>query len=629
MRLARDMEVTRKNFEESLEIVTKAIEEASFITIDGEFTGLNVSGSSHTGPLDTPEERYHKLLEGSTDFLLIQVGICAFIYDGSAKRYTAKPFNFYVFPRPYTRHAPDRRFLCQCSSLDFLVSQGFDFNKLFREGISYLSPPEEKRMREDIEQRHQQHQMSFYSPGLTSPDGGEQTVPKGPIAIPEEHSEFINNICCKVEDFLTNSEDETLELMPCTAFQRKLLYQTLGTKFPQEIHLQSKSGEKNQRFLVVTRVKGEGDIKKKEDQKQQEDFAELDRAVGFTKVMKVISQSGKLVVGHNMLLDLIHLLGHFFYPLPESYEEFKLMARCIFPRLLDTKLMANTQPFKEKILMSGLSDLKKTVEQEPFCKSDVVIPEGFGHHYMETEQLHEAAYDAFITGLCFISMANYLGKFQDPPAGILPPASPLLEPFVNKLFMMRLIDIPYMDLTGPDLKPTRDHVFHVTFPATWRTSDLFQLFSPFGNIHITWLDDVSSFVSLAKKEAADSVLKTLCKKGTPYRITTYDEFKRRGKEKNGRLTSSGHSVSKKRPSSSEDVDIPSKKQKQKSLNVNAAPFQSKLTPTNTPEKADPESAAREEESMSTAEEEQGKGDTGTSSEVDKAEKMFEVPETWE
>ena len=28
--------------------------------------------------------------------------------------------------------------------------------------------------------------------------------------------------------------------------------------------------------------------------------------------------------------------------------------------------------------------------------------------------------------------------------------------------------------------PSRDHVFHVTFPAEWKTSDLQQLFGPFG-----------------------------------------------------------------------------------------------------------------------------------------------------
>ena len=35
-----------------------------------------------------------------------------------------------------------------------------------------------------------------------------------------------------------------------------------------------------------------------------------------------------------------------------------------------------------------------------------------GHGYTTlSDKYHEAAYDAYITGLCFISMANYLGNY--------------------------------------------------------------------------------------------------------------------------------------------------------------------------------------------------------------------------
>lgn len=69
---------------------------------------------------------------------------------------------------------------------------------------------------------------------------------------------------------------------------------------------------------------------------------------------------------------------------------------------------------------------------------------------------------------------------------------------------MRIIDIPYLNITGPDRKwqaeprrasfqsqpltfcafspvqPKRDNVLYVTFPKEWKTSDLYQLFSAFG-----------------------------------------------------------------------------------------------------------------------------------------------------
>ena len=42
-----------------------------------------------------------------------------------------------------------------------------------------------------------------------------------------------------------------------------------------------------------------------------------------------------------------------------------------------------------------------------------------------------------------------------------------------------MADLPYLNLTGEDLTPSRDHVFYLTFPALWKTSDIIQLFSPF------------------------------------------------------------------------------------------------------------------------------------------------------
>jgi hypothetical protein len=55
------------------------------------------------------------------------------------------------------------RFLCQASSLDFLSKQNFDFNKLFKEGISYLKSDDENKLKaillEKREQRRQSNQV--------------------------------------------------------------------------------------------------------------------------------------------------------------------------------------------------------------------------------------------------------------------------------------------------------------------------------------------------------------------------------------------------------------------------------------------------------------------------------------
>uniref|UniRef100_A0A7N9D9X8 Poly(A)-specific ribonuclease PARN n=1 Tax=Macaca fascicularis TaxID=9541 RepID=A0A7N9D9X8_MACFA len=490
------MEIIRSNFKSNLHKVYQAIEEADFFAIDGEFSGISdgPSVSALTNGFDTPEERYQKLKKHSMDFLLFQFGLCTFKYDYTDSKYITKSFNFYVFPKPFNRSSPDVKFVCQSSSIDFLASQGFDFNKVFRNGIPYLNQEEERQLREQYDEKRSQANgagaLSYVSPNTS----------KCPVTIPEDQKKFIDQV----------------------VFQRKLIYQTLSWKYPKGIHVETLETEKKERYIVISKV-DEEERKRREQQKHAKEQEELNDAVGFSRVIHAIANSGKLVIGHNMLLDVMHTVHQFYCPLPADLSEFKEMTTCVFPRLLDTKLMASTQPFKDIINNTSLAELEKRLKETPFSPPKVESAEGFPSYDTASEQLHEAGYDAYITGLCFISMANYLGSFLSPPKIHVSARSKLIEPFFNKLFLMRVMDIPYLNLEGPDLQPKRDHVLHVTFPKEWKTSDLYQLFSAFGNIQISWIDDTSAFVSLSQPEQVKIAVNT-SKYAESYRIQTYAEY---------------------------------------------------------------------------------------------------------
>ncbi|NWI20829.1 PARN ribonuclease, partial [Crypturellus soui] len=505
------------DFKDNLSKVYEAIEEADFLAIDGEFSGISdgPSVSALTNGFDTPEERYQKLKKHSMDFLLFQFGLCTFKYDHEEK-YIMKSFNFYIFPKPFNRSSPDVKFVCQSSSIDFLANQGFDFNKVFRNGIPYLNQEEERQLREQYDEKRSQANgagsLSYISPNAT----------KCPVTVPEDQKKFIDKVVEQIEDFLKNEENENLELEPCTGFQRKLIYQTLNWKYPKGIHVETLESDKKERYIVISKV-NEEERKRREQQKQAKEQEELNDAVGFSRVVHAIANSDKLVIGHNMLLDVMHTIHQFYCPLPDDLNEFKEVTSCVFPRLLDTKLMASTQPFKEIINNTSLAELEKRLKEAPFSPPKVESAEGFPSYDTASEQLHEAGYDAYITGLCFISMANFLGSFLSPPKNHVSARSELIEPFFNKLFLMRVMDIPYLNLEGPDLQPKRDHVLHVTFPKEWKTSDLYQLFSAFGNIQVSWIDDTSAFVSLSQPEQVQIAVNT-SRYAESYRIQTYAEY---------------------------------------------------------------------------------------------------------
>uniref|UniRef100_A0A674CVI1 Poly(A)-specific ribonuclease PARN n=1 Tax=Salmo trutta TaxID=8032 RepID=A0A674CVI1_SALTR len=435
------MEVTRTNFKDSLNTVYSAIEEADFLAIDGEFSGISdgPNVSALTNGLDTPEERYMKLKKHSMDFLLFQFGLCTFTYDQAESKYVIKTFNFYIFPKPFNRTSPDTKFICQSSSIDFLASQGFDFNKVFRHGIPYLNQEEEVQLREQYEERRSQSNGSG-NPSYISPNSN-----KGPGSIPEEHREYIGRVVEKVESLFTTSE-KTVDLEPCTG------------KVDDE------------------------ERKRRERQKQEREQEELNDAVGFSRVIHAISKSGKLVVGHNMLLDVMHTIHQFYCVLPE------VQTRTIYMNAM------------ELINITSLAELQKQLKESPFKSPKVVTAEGFPSYDTAQEQLHEAGYDAYITGLCFISMANYLGTFLTPPRAHIPSQSKLIQPF-----------------------PKRDHVLYVTFPKEWKTSDLYQLFSAFGNIQVSWIDDTSAFVSLSQTDQVQIAINT-SRYAESYRIQTYAEY---------------------------------------------------------------------------------------------------------
>ena len=120
----RAMDITIQNFDEKLPYVETSIDDAIFVSIDGEFTGLSLQ-DQQISSLDTLEERYEKIKNSTSKLLMVQFGLCTFHYDAKKNGYTNRAFNFYLWPKPVHRHAPDRRFICQTSSIDFLSQVRF------------------------------------------------------------------------------------------------------------------------------------------------------------------------------------------------------------------------------------------------------------------------------------------------------------------------------------------------------------------------------------------------------------------------------------------------------------------------------------------------------------------------
>eukprot|EP01105_Mastigella_eilhardi_P024053 TRINITY_DN6187_c1_g1_i1.p1 TRINITY_DN6187_c1_g1~~TRINITY_DN6187_c1_g1_i1.p1 ORF type:complete len:534 (+),score=154.04 TRINITY_DN6187_c1_g1_i1:249-1850(+) len=486
------MDVLNSNVLEVLPVVQKAIAEADFIAIDTELTGLCSDDSRKMSLLDDIQERYTKLRHTATEnnFLIIQYGVCPFVWrDG---RYLAQPFNFYVFPRPLSRVSPDPRFLCQSSSIDFLVRCGFDFNKLFREGVSYLTLEQVEAERKRV---------------LTKEEPRDR-VPVG------KNQPFMDSMIQKIEEWLSKTEEKTLSLPQCNAFLRLLLFQELAAKYKDRLFVESVPAPYgSDKVVVLTRVANAEEKEKLAKEKAEQEEKQLRLAEGFGGVMKLLVEAKKPIIGHNMLLDLCMTVSQFCKPLPEDVTDFKKLLTSLFPRLFDTKYVAQYPDIAAHASYTGLGDLSERLKSSPFEHPTVDFPEGFDK-YSNGTSFHEAGYDAYVTGLAFATMCKFLGKDHGCDSFRAVDSANILTRFTNRFNLMRSRFLYFgLDENEEATLPT-DHMFVVSdFPASWRNNNIIDcfagLFPPKATndkgvapppLYIRWVSDVQAIVVLAETE---------------------------------------------------------------------------------------------------------------------------------
>lgn len=138
------MDVTNENFIELLPEILETIKQCDFIAIDTELSGLMRERSINR--FDLPEERFAQAVKSSRGYFIMQFGLSCFSRDSSLRSYTNRTYNFYIFPQAHEGLGDvNRTFALQAHAIQFLTEHGFDFNKLFKHGVSYLTFEEKKK----------------------------------------------------------------------------------------------------------------------------------------------------------------------------------------------------------------------------------------------------------------------------------------------------------------------------------------------------------------------------------------------------------------------------------------------------------------------------------------------------
>lgn len=172
------------------------------------------------------------------------------------------------------------------------------------------------------------------------------------------------------------------------------------------------------------------------------------------------------------------------------------------------------------------------LEKEPFLKTEFCLKNAeINDNY---NQYHQAGYDSFITGRCFINMIRYLcaQKFHT-YANLLD--NDITDQFKNKFAVYGNYFIKYLNLLGNEIQIKRNHVFHLKFPKTFQRNDINSKFVKYGGLaKISWIDDESAFVILKNEDQASAVVKELVlNQSNTFIVQCYSDYIKKISIKNG------------------------------------------------------------------------------------------------
>jgi poly(A)-specific ribonuclease len=107
-------------------------------------------------------------------------------------------------------------------------------------------------------------------------------------------------------------------------------------------------------------------------------------------LLKALKSKPRVLVGHNLFIDLIFIYQTFVGTLPDKVTEFNKRIHELFPKVFDTKYLA-TQAGSSMRTKSGLKDLCDDLKtrQNPF----IALAERHVAYGVQSRE-HEAGYDS-------------------------------------------------------------------------------------------------------------------------------------------------------------------------------------------------------------------------------------------
>lgn len=436
--------VTRGNFAQVLPQVLEDIKSSTFIAMDTELTGLQLTRAHKNSQMDDLITRYGKLRESVSNFGLLQVGLACFKWNAARQKYKISAYSFYVFPSAANGLQQERKFTCQLGSLTFLSEFKFDFNKAFHEGIPFITRREENIIKSN---------SAYYS------ENGQQKSQKPLILLKDEEKAIVSEVFEKIDTWLPDESSSFLDLPPMNSFQRLIFYQQIPLKYGESLVITKRSNG----ILSVKRaaLDPESRAVALEEEKAQFEKA-LEEQIGFRRVIDCVVDNEIPVVGHNCWVDFLHFYQKFIdNNLPASLQGFKEEILKCFPKIIDTKYLARLVNIKDTSL-GDLTELASNYSEVSYFAKKAESSSDPAEE-SSTNLFHDAGFDAICTGRAFLTLLGHFLRPKDLSETPLNDSLDILlqnETLCNRLNVLQS-DYAHLDLKGKEIEPDRSNVLYI------------------------------------------------------------------------------------------------------------------------------------------------------------------------
>jgi hypothetical protein len=424
--------------------------QADFIAFDAEFS--SVSSKQRFRTFDSSGAVYSKLRDTVSGALLLQLGISIFRKLPEGKTETTI-YTVFTFP-----HKSEKRIKHKIENdcLSFLASNGFDFQRCFKDGLDFGKLSEKPNLLSEL--------INEKKKGLFTPADCElvskftenemNNIENMPYHINHSTSGHIfprsayestefgtadQTAIEKYEAFKLDPEQKVLKIevsekpicnyltSPKSDFFNLIKAESLVSLSCLKSHIKLVKVVKKKLNQQVIH----DDFTFKDIEHDKERISSYFDVYGLSLIFYYIILHSKPILLHNGMFDYLYIIDNFICDLPVDLREFIKLHQSLQIHIKDTKLLVQDNnhlfpQFKKTKLSYILDKIRESesIMEQILFKAPTLVSElqGLSNNLHcipildNEDKLHDAGYDSFITGMVYLHLEN---KFENHPCNIL------------------------------------------------------------------------------------------------------------------------------------------------------------------------------------------------------------------